>query len=73
MTTHRCPGGCGRTVPNHLFACRPCWFRLPHGLRQPITANYRGDRDAHNAAMADASRWYGEHMPAAEAACQKAR
>lgn len=65
MRTHHCPGRCGRTVPNHMFACRVCWLRLPRDLRQPITANYRRDRDAHSVAMADAGRWYGEH--AAEA------
>lgn len=33
---HACPGGCGAVVENRLFACKPCWQRLPHDLRQRI-------------------------------------
>lgn len=59
--THACPGGCHRQVPQHLFACKPCWLRLPYDLRQPISANYRRDEAAHLAAMADARHWYREN------------
>lgn len=58
INMHRCPGQCGRKVPNHLFACRPCWYRLPLSLRQPITDNYRRDAIAHAEAMAEAQLWY---------------
>jgi len=56
--THDCPGGCGRPVPRHRFACRSCWHRLPIDLRCPITANYRRDLAAHAQAMTAARRWY---------------
>lgn len=58
LTTHPCPGECGSNVPNRLFACRPCWQRLPRDLAQPILATYRIDDMAHLRAMADARRWY---------------
>ena len=48
MTTHGCPGGCGRQVPYHHFSCRNCWYRLPPDLRRPISANYQRDDAAHN-------------------------
>jgi hypothetical protein len=57
---HDCPGGCGSQVPRHLFACKPCWWRLPADLRRPITATHGVDVRAHRAAMADAMRWYRE-------------
>lgn len=38
---HRCPGGCGRCIPNHLCACRPCWRRLPRDLQRAICATVR--------------------------------
>jgi hypothetical protein len=58
---HDCPGGCGRSVPDHHFACRGCWYRLPLDLRHPISANYQRNPDAHHEAMRDARRWYREH------------
>lgn len=48
-------------MPYHLFACRPCWYRLPAELRRPITSNYSRDVDAHFDAMADANDWYQTH------------
>jgi len=59
--THDCPGGCGRQVFTHMFACRADWYRLPLDLRRPITATYGRDRDAHLEAMGDAMTWYAEH------------
>lgn len=59
--THPCPAGCGAVVLNHRFACRPCWYRLPRDLREPITATYRVDPDAHHHAMSDAVRWYADN------------
>jgi hypothetical protein len=35
---HQCPGRCGRTVPNHLYACRSCWRKLPGELQRAIRA-----------------------------------
>lgn len=63
--THPCPAGCGREVSNDLFACKADWFRLPSALRQPISANFRRDAQAHAEAMQAARRWYREH-PASE-------
>ena len=65
MTTHGCPGGCGRQVPYHHFACRNCWYRLPPDLRRPISANYQRDDAAHALAMTDALQWYEENSPKA--------
>jgi hypothetical protein len=61
MSAHTCPGGCGREVPGHLYACKPCWYRLPQDLRRPISANYGRDPEAHAQAMRDARRWYREN------------
>lgn len=34
LDTHPCPAeDCDRRVAQHLFACKPCWFRLPYKLR----------------------------------------
>ncbi|MPZ66775.1 MAG: hypothetical protein GEU83_15125 [Pseudonocardiaceae bacterium] len=63
-TTHECPGGCGRQVARHHFACRACWYRLPSDLRRPISATYRRDAGAHPAAMAEAVAWYRTPPPA---------
>lgn len=59
--THACPGGCGRRVARHLYACKACWMRLPYTLRQPISASYQRDAAAHSAAMAAAASWYSSH------------
>lgn len=58
--THRRPGGCGRRVADHLFACKLDWFRLPHVLRAAVTSAWTdGDGTAHVQAMAEATRWFG--------------
>lgn len=61
MSTHDCPGGCGRPVPQHHFACRPDWYRLPAELQLAIKANYRRDPAAHMQAMADSIAWYADN------------
>lgn len=55
---HDCPGGCGRQVPRHHFACGPCWARLPVALQRAISRAYRRDPLAHAQAMTDARKWY---------------
>jgi hypothetical protein len=35
---HQCPGGCGRSVPNRLYACGPCWRALPREIQRAIHA-----------------------------------
>lgn len=55
---HDCPGDCGAAVPRYLFACRPCWFRLPIGIRNAVVDNYRVDEAAHMRAMSEAFEWY---------------
>jgi len=35
---HQCPGGCGRSVPNQLCACGPCWRALPREIQRVIHA-----------------------------------
>ncbi|MPZ66206.1 MAG: hypothetical protein GEU83_12055 [Pseudonocardiaceae bacterium] len=66
MSTHECPGGCGRAVEHHRFACRGCWFALPVTLRRAITDTYRRDRIAHARAMVDAYDWYRVRAEAGE-------
>lgn len=61
VRTHECPGGCGRAVALHLYACTLCWVRLPAVLRRPIRENYRVDWEAHAAAVADGNDWFGQH------------
>lgn len=65
--THVCPGGCGRAVSLHRYACLLCWMRLPAVLRQLIRANYRHDWDAHAAAVADGNEWFADNPPTADA------
>lgn len=59
--SHPCPGGCGVPVPYRQFACPSCWYRLPYGLRQPITQNYRRDFASHAAAMREGRRWFQDN------------
>lgn len=62
---HTCPGRCGRAdIPDRLFACGPCWYRLPRESRRRITSNVRGTVE-HAQAMLDAQSWY--HAQDAEA------
>lgn len=63
ITTHECPGLCGRhDVPRHHFACPACWARLPFKLQRPITQNYRRNAGAHLAAMIAADEWFQQHQ-----------
>lgn len=62
--THGCPGDCGASVPRHQLACKPCWFRLPQGLRDAINRAYRNRQQkprVHVLALREAMRWYAEH------------
>lgn len=61
MNTHPCPGGCGRQIPQHKYACRICWEALPVELREPIRGYYGIDPGSHRRAMVAAARWYAEH------------
>lgn len=37
-----CPGpDCGRTIKRGMFACKPCWFKIPKEIRNEIWATYR--------------------------------
>lgn len=36
--THTCPGCDKPSIPDVMFACSTCWFRLPHDLRNAINA-----------------------------------
>lgn len=57
--THDCPGGCGTPVVRNMFACGPCWRRLPQDFRTPIvTSRWADDHAAHSRAMVDAMHWY---------------
>lgn len=59
--THQCPGRCGKSVRRELFACPPCWWRLPQSLRTAINLAYprrSTNPAAHRAALADALAWY---------------
>lgn len=60
MTTHACPGGCGRRVARHLYACADCWHRLPPDLAVAVWRGYRRGPGSpeHVAAMAGAADWY---------------
>lgn len=58
---HNCPGGCGRTVPVELFACRRCWYRMPLFLRRWITSTCEqalNTQLAYAQAMASIRAWY---------------
>lgn len=60
--THECPGGCGRAVPNRLFACGDCWGRLPRDLQRPIvaTAGQNLLSQPRMDAIGDAMQFYSE-------------
>jgi hypothetical protein len=62
--THGCPGDCGARVPRRLLACKPCWFRLPTGLRDAVNDAYRrrrADPTAHRDALRAAMTWYRDN------------
>lgn len=63
---HACPGGCGRSVPQRLLACRVDWFRLPIVYRQRIRDTHRRIRATgegpHLTAVREALAWYRDNM-----------
>lgn len=60
--THSCPAGCGAQVPQHLYACRVDWYRLPPEIRNRIWAAYRGGMAGeHMNAMTAAAVWYEDN------------
>jgi hypothetical protein len=61
LPDHGCPGLCGRRIPRHRFACKPCWSRLPQDLREGIVGNGDHDGMAHRSAKSDATLWYLDH------------
>lgn len=61
-STHGCPGGCGRQVPRHLYACKACWGRLPYDMQKAIRATNGRDLAAHGQAMAAARQWFERHI-----------
>lgn len=61
---HACPGDCGKQVPRHKLACKPCWFRVPVEVRQLVTRAFVGRHDhpaEHRAAVLAAMAWLREH------------
>lgn len=54
---HRCPGCDRPRIPDRMFACKPCWSRLPGVLKQGIVTPKRNSPQ-HRAAMAAAIAWY---------------
>ena len=63
--THACAGGCRRPVEPHHFACPDCWWQLPAGIRDTITATHGRDPDSQVEAMLSAIAWYSEELPRA--------
>ena len=63
--THACAGGCRRPVEPHHFACPDCWWQLPAGIRDTITATHGRDPDSQVEAMLSAIAWYREELPRA--------
>lgn len=59
--THLCPGGCGRTIPELLFACSVDWRRLPTMHQHNINAtwaNYRISPEAYESALHRGRQWF---------------
>lgn len=64
---HDCPGACGKTVPLHLLACAPCWWRLPSKMRNAVSAAYHRrevDPLGHVRSINEARRWYRDNPDA---------
>lgn len=59
-TAHRCPGHCGRQVPDRYLACPECWRALPGPLRRRVcsTAHLHGLDQARTDALAAATTWW---------------
>lgn len=68
--THACPGNCGVRVPNHLYACRVDWYRLPKEIRSAIwgTAKLSLLAPGRRAALEAAREWYRDNPGPAKAA-----
>jgi len=62
---HLCPGGCGRTVANRLYACGPCWRALPADLKRAIHATAHDPllSPARTAAFGGAAAFYAARRP----------
>jgi hypothetical protein len=70
---HACPGCGALGVPQQQLACKPCWFRLPHDLRNAVNGTYRAKSSArlpntrsaavvaHRQALAAAMTWYRDN------------
>lgn len=67
MSSHACPG-CGvEGVDNSLFACKPCWYRLPKKLRGWISNAWNAKAwESHARAMRTAVRWYQDNPAEAQ-------
>lgn len=65
MSTHRCPGGCGKSVANARYACVMCWWRLPADIRASIVETMRLPLldPARRAALERAHEWYAANRP----------
>lgn len=60
-TTHICPGGCGRTIPELIFACSFDWRRLPLMVRHDINqtwANFLVSPAAYLTAVDRGRAWF---------------
>lgn len=73
MSTHACPGQCGRSVSRSRLACPDCWQRLPEPFQRGVTTAYtrmrRNPADAsraiaHRVAVSDALAWYRQNTGA---------
>ena len=74
-TSHLCPGGCNRRVPNYLLACPYHWGKVPPDVQGAVYAAYRARRlapadrakiAAHQAAVAAATRYMTPPPPTRE-------
>jgi len=65
IRTHRCPCGCGATVPDRYFACRDGWFTLPPRVRTAVwgTRHLAFSDTRRQAALAQAVAVYGDAAP----------
>lgn len=62
LTTHTCPGGCGRDgIAQNRLACATCWYRLPRDIQNKIWRSYGRNQARHLAAKAEAYRWYRQN------------
>lgn len=64
--SHRCPApGCPKRVRDDVWACRDCWWALPHRIRVRLSRHREPDVlspvDAAAAARSDARAWWALH------------